>query len=345
MTVSTADLLPVRTGMRGRPPAHIAEENRRRQRAFATFLKEIASTLNFKVGARGWCYILEEHGFEKGQFDAIQDHITECRKNGLLPIDFTAEDDNRAWDNLEQPDREDPREFAQAWVNAAAECADRYQPGSFWDFQDTFVALAVEKIDLKNLFLPVCEEYRVPICNAKGWSDLNSRAQAMLRFKAHEDAGRRVVLLYCGDFDPVGLKISDTLKKNFRDLMNADGVDWNPENLIVERFGLNRDFVEEQGLTWTDNLETSSGKSLADPRHEWHKMEFVQTWLREIGERKVEANTLVVRPDAGRQLCRDAIEKYLDLEAITDYQAWLAEQRLAVRSALPKVMHRKLREL
>src|SRR5262249_34801112 len=80
---------------------------------FANRLKEIDSRVDFKVSSRGWCYILEnEYGLAKGEFDKAQDLINSCRKNGLLPIDFTAEDEARGADNLEKCDTDDPREYA-----------------------------------------------------------------------------------------------------------------------------------------------------------------------------------------------------------------------------------------
>ena len=87
----------------------------------------------------------------------------------------------------------------------------------------------------------------------------------MHRFEEMEDAGKQCVLLYCGDHDPGGLAISDFLQSNFEDL--SDAVGWFPDNLIIDRFGLNYDFIEENNLTWIDNLETSSGGRLDDPRH------------------------------------------------------------------------------
>ena len=44
---------------------------------------KINSTLNFKVSSRGWCYILEEHGLEKGDFDDAQ------KVNKQLPQEWT----------------------------------------------------------------------------------------------------------------------------------------------------------------------------------------------------------------------------------------------------------------
>ena len=71
------------------------------------------------------------------------------------------------------------------------------------------------------------------------------------------------------------------------------------------------DFIEANGLTWIDNLETSRGKSLADPKHPDHFRPYVQSYLKRFGARKVEANALVARPEAGRELCRQAIRWYV----------------------------------
>jgi hypothetical protein len=167
----------------------------------------------------------------------------------------------------------------------------------------------VEKVDLVSLFQPICQDYRVPIANAKGWSDLHLRAAIMRYFKSAEDVGRTPVLLYCGDHDPAGLLISKTLPKQFADLSQAVG--WSPDNLIVDRFGLNEDFIKAQGLSWIDNLQTGSGNNLADPEHSSHDRTYVQDYIRRFGARKVEANALVVRPEAGRKLIADAIARYI----------------------------------
>ena len=45
----------------------------------------------------------------------------------------------------------------------------------------------------------------------------------MRRFKRHEAEGRQCVLLLCGDHDPGGLNITDTMRKNLADLSNARG--------------------------------------------------------------------------------------------------------------------------
>jgi len=188
--------------------------------------------------------------------------------------------------------------------------------------------MLVEKIDLKSLFDPVCAKYNVPLANARGNADINSRAAMMRRFAEHEAEGRQCVLLYAGDHDPAGLRISDFLHKNLADLSQA--VSWSPDNLIVYRFGLNDDFIQAQGLSWINNLETGSGERLDNPKHKDHHKEYVQTYLARFGARKVEANALVTRPKAGRQLCEDAILAYINMAGIDDYRASIAEAQEAV---------------
>ena len=52
------------------------------------------------------------------------------------------------------------------------------------------------------------------------------------------------------------------------------------------------------------------------------------------GARKVEANALVIRPAEGRELCRQAIERYLPADAQHRYQARLERVREELRQAI-----------
>jgi hypothetical protein len=288
--------------------------------AFCDEILEIRSRLDFEVSSRGWCYLLEEHGLSKGDFDVAQQLIAECRRQRLLPMDIVAEDGARSFDNLEQIDHLGPEGEARSIVSTVRWLPDRYTPFSFWDDQDVYLEALVEKIDLKSLFKPVCSGFYVPIANARGWSDLNTRWAMLERIRRRAAEGKHCIVLYCGDFDPAGLNISNALRQNFAELLtHAEWLELMPL-LTIDRFGLNYDFIEAQGLTWIDNLETGSGRSLADPRHKDHKQAYVQDYLKRFGVRKVEANALVVRPDAGRELCRQAILKYLPEDAPEKYR-------------------------
>jgi hypothetical protein len=319
---------------RGRPTAATKERYQHDLEAFCAAIRKINSTLDFQVSSRGWCYILEEYGLGKGDFNAAQALINDCRKTGLLPIGICAEDESRRPTVWEEVTDEDPEEFATDWIRTLESAHESYTPVSFWDNQPYYVEMLVEKIDLKTLFSSVAGQYRVRIANARGWSDINSRARRMKRFKHWEDQGKQCVLLYCGDHDPAGLNISDNLMTLFEEMKDHPEIDWNPSHLIIDRFGLNADFINANGLTWIDGLETSSGSNLADPNHEDHSKPYVQNYLERFGARKVEANALVVRAEQGRQLCRDAIVKYIDKDGIVAWRTDLDDAREDARRAI-----------
>ena len=300
-------MLPRR--LRGRQSPEGECRYRAEREAFCRLVLENASRVDFRVSSRGHCYLLEEHGLGKGDFDRAQDIINECRKTGALPLDICAEDSTRRADHVEFVDETTIDEEADNVLEYVSRAHLDYNPVSFWDDLDTYVEMAVEKIDLKGLFGPVCEQFRIPLTNIRGWNDLNSRAAMMRRFAKQEAQGKRCVLLYCGDHDPGGLNISGFLRSNMADLAGAVG--WRPDHLLVDRFGLNFDFIQAHRLTWIDNLETSSGGHLDSPKHPDHLKSYVQSYLARFGARKVEANALVVRPAAGRELCRQAILKYV----------------------------------
>jgi hypothetical protein len=149
------------------------------------------------------------------------------------------------------------------------------------------------------------------------------------------------VLLYCGDHDPGGLHISDFLRSNMAEV--SASVDWTPDSLIIDRFGLNYEYIMDQCLTWIDNLETGSKKrlDLAKPSHPDHHLTYVQDYLAKFGGRKVEANALVVRPEAGRGLCREAILKYVAEDAPAAYREKLRPFREELQTEVVRLLRER----
>lgn len=238
--MSASLVLPRRS--KGRQSASAIAIYNAQLEAFCAAILEIKSRLDFEVSSRGWAYILEEYGLGKGDFDVAENLIKECRKSGLLPLNITATDSAREFEGVRYVNGNDPEEQAQLIISRASEAHQHYYPESFWDYQDCYIQMVVEKIDLKSLFLPICREYHVPIANARGWSDLHMRADMMERFRDAEADGKRCILLYAGDHDPAGLAISEFLRSNMADLSAVVG--WSPDNLTIDRFGLNHDFIE-----------------------------------------------------------------------------------------------------
>ena len=227
----TVGLLPKRK--KGRQSPEAERVYRRQVKRFCALIRQIYSTLDFGVGSRDYCYLLEAHGLPKGDFDTAQKQITACRKSGDLPLNICAEDASRETVGIELIDSiTDINAKVAAMVDQLCNHAhEQYLPIKFWDDLDVYVEVATEKLSLRNLFEPVCAEFHVPITNFKGWSDFNSRAGMMQRFKMHEAQGRQCALLLCGDHDPGGLHITEKMRKNLADLAGAVG--WSPVNLII----------------------------------------------------------------------------------------------------------------
>jgi len=299
-----------------RLPHGQGQEREQSLQDFAAGITEISESVGFKMSARGWCYLLEGlRLINKDQFDRVESAINTCRETGLIPIDFTAEEEGRKFSGIEDPDTGDAGDLIERWLGAVATC-ERYYTPDWWEGERYYIQMLVEKIDLKTLFEPVCKKYFIPIATAKGWASMLQRAEYARRFADAEKRGLTCVLLYAGDHDPDGLRISEHLRNNLVQLKNIvweDGTEgYDPENLIIERFGLNYDFIIDNDLTWINNLITGSGKNLANPGHKNYHMEYVQQYLKTVGARKCEANAIVKNAAMGRQLCTEAIERFLN---------------------------------
>lgn len=302
----------------------------KRLRVFADELLRMSELIGFKVSARGWCYLMEQAGLiDKSGFDKVEAWVNACRRRGYVPVDFVAEESARAFSGVEHPTEGSVKGLLKNLCHAVANGHDYYTP-DWWDGEDVYVQMLVEKVDLVTLFRPVTEEYHIPIANSKGWSSILQRAEYARRFQEAEWKGLRCVLLYCGDHDPDGLRISDTIRKN---LEQVSGIVWSdgtggydPAGLEIVRFGLNYDFISRHGYTWIENLITGSKRDLNDPAHKNHYLPYVQQYLRRFGPRKCEANAIVTTPDAARELVRDAIEEIVGPDALDRF----AEKRRIV---------------
>lgn len=285
---------------------------------FADLCQDINRKIGFKVSARGWCYLMEQAGYiDKSQFPKVESAINRCRKEGHLPVDFVRTEDARLFQGVEEPSEKQDKTIEDIldWMLRDVLNGSKYYTPNWWEGEEYYIQMVVEKVDLVTLFEPVCKEYHIPIANAKGWSSILQRAEYARRFAEAEEMGLKCVLLYCGDHDPDGLRISDTIRKNIVDVSAVvweDGMSgYYPDDLIIHRFGLNYDFIIANDYTWIDNLITGSGMNLADPKHKNYKLPYVKQYLREIGERKCEANAIVTSPRVAEQLVRSEIENWL----------------------------------
>lgn len=277
---------------------------------FASKIKEIDAkrTKRVKYSSRGWCYLLEGLKLiHKGEFNSAQKATNDCRKIGLLPIDFVAEDQDmtrRIKGIIEASTPAvlllDIKSDVSRFLNELPSRTTDY-----WKGEKYYVMMCVEKGDLLSVFKPICDEYHVPIVSSKGWAPILLRSSIAKLSQKAETNGVTPVLLLFYDHDPAGIKITDTFRKNLEDCER--GMGWSPDSIIIERFGLNKSDIDKYNLMWIDNLKTGSGRESRDWRYK-----------EKYGERKCESNALFkndVTLRAGEEICRKAIEKYYGADA------------------------------
>src|SRR5438309_7740244 len=119
---------------------------------FASQLQDMSEQIGFKVSSRGWCYLLENSRvINKDQFDRVENAINNCRRNGLLPVDFVAEEDARRFAGVEIPTDGEVNDTLKDVLRYVLDGHWSHTP-DWWDGEDYYVQMVVEKIDLKTLF-------------------------------------------------------------------------------------------------------------------------------------------------------------------------------------------------
>jgi len=282
-----------------------------RLESFANEIKALqrARSSRVKYSGRGWCYALEGLGkIDKDEFAKCEKAINDCRKIGLLTIDFVAEDQDETRRFAGIHEASNPTvilENLRNDINKMLENLPAYTT-DYWVGEKYYLMMCVEKGDLRNLFKPICDEYHIPIVSSKGWAPILLRYHiAKLCIKA-EARGLTPTILLFYDHDPAGLKITNNFRKGLHDIKRS--VDWYPTHLIIERFGLNMGDIEKYNLTWIKNIKTGSGQEARDP-----------DYIREFGNRKCEANALFKNDETlkvAEKMCRDTIEKYYGSDAL-----------------------------
>jgi len=289
------------------------------------WMRSYVRGLGFAPVARSWLYAFEsERIIYKGDFDWAGKWLADRRKEGLIPFELVGADTSRSLSGWDVYDREPtPREYINRTLKDALEQAQLYRPSSFWKHQSYYPIIWTEKRDLIKLFERALPD-AVRRFASKGQADVNSRVALLQECAKADDLGLQPVILYCGDHDPMGVKMSDAIYDNLKQIAEVTGTEDILGEMFYEerivRFGLNEDFIDRNGLLWIDNLETSSGEDLGNPKHKHHNFDYVQDYIRQYGSRKCEANALITRPQAARYLVDEALMEWLDQDGIDQWK-------------------------
>jgi len=106
-----------------------------------------------------------------------------------------------------------------------------------WENQPNYVEVFIEKKALQGVFSKPCSSNKVALCPCKGYPSLTYVNDAVDRFREAKSLGKKLIILYFGDYDPSG----EDIPRNLKATMLRMGIDVN-----VKRIAL----MEEQVVAW-----------------------------------------------------------------------------------------------
>lgn len=323
-------------------PLHI---RRAARQAMGEAIEALSQATGYRFGPRGWAYYAEGLGLiTKGEFDRFEKLLTDMRKDGELDPDVIEPDASRTATTVGDFAASDraPEDYARWAVEDIAEqlrlWSVAFHENGFWDGLDYYLEMIVEKKDLVQIFRSTADRYNIRITNGKGDTDIHTRLAMLKRFRDHDQAGRRCVLLAVGDCDPKGRHIVEGLKRTIMSCASIKGLDWDNPEFEVVNVGLTPDQVADLGLMRIENLETGGGRDLTDASHPDHFKPYVQDYLRDVGAWKCEANALVGHPARARDLLETAINQFIPDDHPDTVEENNEPGQAAVRAEISRLM-------
>ena len=95
-------------------------------------------------------------------------------------------------------------------------CEDYYVP--LWFFQLEYVEVWCEKDALVGVLSQVTEKWKIPLVVCRGYQSISNIYERCQEYKRQAFRGKKVTILYFGDYDPRGLNIPEIITRDFESL-------------------------------------------------------------------------------------------------------------------------------
>lgn len=206
-------------------------------------------------------------------------------------------------------ERTDPIEEANSTKETFEYWLEHYNKNK-WENQRYYVEVFIEKQALQGVFAPVCRKWDVALNPCKGNPSLSYLYAAIQRMTRADRLGKKVVVLYFGDYDPTGEDIPRSIEENFEKMGFYD--------FTLER----RLLLHDQVVAW--DLPPAPTKK-TDPR--------TANWDG-IGQVELDA----ILPEELEQHCEDAIRDYFSEEKHDELEAMEEQERGEYQERVKEIM-------
>ena len=220
------------------------------------------------------------------RFEVFSDHDREML--GITPFEVTNVDDQIETGKMQ----------IKAWMN--------HYSKNRWENQEVYPEIMIEKKALIGTFQPVSRRHQVTMGACKGYPSLTFLNEAKDRIQAAQYEGKRVIILYFGDYDPSGEDIPRSIGENLEKL-GCPGVE-------VRRIAL----MEDQVVKW--ELPPAPAKLTDSRTANWNG----------LGQVELDA----VEPNQLQDLVTDAINDIFDNDKYEQLKETENEEKKVYQTAL-----------
>jgi hypothetical protein len=220
--------------------------------------------------------------------------LSVARKNGIIPMNAFTDNSRHIIDIHEQ--YWEPIHFVKDLVDELRNLPKIYHYTiPRWHNQPHYVEIFVEKDAVVGTFQELLNDKQVRIVPNRGWSSLTYKFDNINRLLTKKREGKVVRVLYFGDYDPTGLRMSYNLEQDFRGY-----------GIHFERIALTKSQIVDFGL---DHLKNPDPQVLEKLRRDPNSKAFA----RENGSLyQIETDALQKDPKKLRKLVHGSVDQYFN---------------------------------
>lgn len=215
-----------------------------------------------------------------------------------------------------------PSDYTAKEVIESARYAYSMYGQNFWRDQENYIEVWVEKITLCKYFRPYCSKYGVLLIPGKGDQAISAIWEAKQRFDSKLTLGKKVKVLYFGDFNPSGVHAPIAIKNTL--------VGWGTTEVEFKRVALLFEDIEKYNLPPNPTKKTTKkDKTLAE------------RFIKQYGEDyNVELDSLKAhKKQEFLRRIEDSIKAEIDFELKVETDKKIEK----VQARLKKILDKKLR--
>jgi hypothetical protein len=194
-------ILQISENVKGKYLYKTREDTRKFQLDIFNVIQDIHSAMT----VRQIYYRLVASGYAKEEttYNKTQRTLLDLRERGLLPYGLIA-DNTRSFYK--------PRTYSN--LENMLEEQQRYYRKDFWESQDCYVEIWLEKEALRTVFSKVTSEFQIPLYVSKGLSSVSFVYSASEEIKAID---KTTFIYFFSDWDPTGLILTKSIENRMRE--------------------------------------------------------------------------------------------------------------------------------